>query len=207
MNIDKKNECKNHKWIPLLGINEGKNVPTSLFTCLKCGDLKVGRRTIKISKYRMDMGELPIYQLQEMRLMNPPTADHTASGLVVTATVDTDVSAVGVPLFMNSSGHLEATDADLDSKSPCMALALETGSGGKRVLVHGVLKTSNWNWTIGNGKANLVYISTATGTLLQHTDMLAGVTGEDDVIQPVGWVLSSTSMYFSPSMIYLTHAA
>ena len=99
------------------------------------------------------------------------------------------------------------TDADFDTKSPCLALALETGTGSKKVLVHGVLKTSNWNWTIGNGKANLVYISTATGALIQHAGMLAGVTGEDDVIQPVGWALASNCIYFSPSMIYLTHAA
>jgi len=206
MNTDK-NECKNHKWIPLLGFDKGKNIPTSLFTCLKCGDLKVGERTIKISQYRMDMGGLPIYQLQEMRL-KPLTADNTASGLVVTATVDTNAVGIGAPLFMAADGHLETVNADSDTTSPCVALALETGTGiDKRVLVHGILKTSNWSWVIGNGKANLVYISTVTGVLLQHSAMLTGVTGEDDVIQPVGWALSSTSMYFSPSMIYLTHAA
>lgn len=200
-----KSECKNHKWIPLLGVDKGKNIPTSLFTCLKCGDLKVGEHTIKMSIHRMDMGQLPIYQLQEMRLMNPPTTDHTASGLVVEVIVDTNVPTVGVPLFMNSSGHLEATDADFDTKSPCVALALETGNGSKRVLVHGVLKTGNWGWTMGNGIANLIYVSATTGTLVQHDDMITELTDENDVIQPVGWALSTISIYFSPSMIYLTH--
>lgn len=197
-------ECKNHKWIPLLGVDKGKTVSTSLYTCLKCGDLKVGERTIKISKNRMDMGELPIYQIQEMRLMNPPTANNTASGLVVTATVDSNVSLVGTPLFMASDGHLEATDADSGSSSPCVALALETGSGSKRVLVHGVLKTNNWNWTMGNGTANLIYVSTTTGALTQ-SGQPDFPSGTDSVIQPVGWALASDCAYFSPSMIYLTH--
>ena len=105
-----KSECKNHRWIPLLGVDKGKSIPTSLFTCLKCGDLRVGKHTIKMSRFRMDMGELPIYQLQEMRLMNPPTADNTASGLVVTATVDTNAEGIGAPLFM----------AAMEQSPPCL---------------------------------------------------------------------------------------
>lgn len=200
-----KSECKNHKWIPLLGVHKGKNISTSLFTCLKCGDLRVGEKTIKISRFRMDMGGLPIYQLQEMRLMNPPTADNTASGLVVAATVDTNAEGIGAPLFMAADGHLDTADADSSTSSPCVALALETETGSKRVLVHGILKTSNWSWTMGDGKANLIYVSTTTGTLVQHADMLTGITGTDDVIQPVGWALASNCIYFSPSVLYLTH--
>ena len=199
-----KNECKNHKWIPLLGLDKGKNIPTSLFTCLKCGDLKVGERTIKISQYRMDMGELPIYQLQEMRLMNEPSSDTTASGLVVTATVDTNAEGIGAPLFMALDGHLDTAEAEESTTSPvtspCVALALETGTGSKRVLLHGVLRRDAWNWTTGPGTSSLIYLSTTTGTLTQTQP-----TGADDVIQPVGWALSDDCIYFSPSMIYLTH--
>ena len=45
-------ECE---WISLLGKKEGTTImPTFLFTCLKCGNLKVGRHTIKISRHRLD---------------------------------------------------------------------------------------------------------------------------------------------------------
>ena len=195
-----KSECKNHKWIPLLGVDKGKSIPTSLFTCLKCGDLKVGKYTIKMSRYRMDMGELPIYQLQEMRLMNEPTSDTTASGLVVTATVDTNNEGIGAPLFMALDGHLDTADADAATSSPCVALALETGTGSKRVLLHGVLRNDAWDWTTGPGTSSLIYVSTTVGALTQ-----AQPTGTDDVIQPVGWALTDDCVYFSPSMIYLTH--
>lgn len=49
-----------HKWIPLLGKVGEKDVSTLLFTCLKCGELKVGTKTIRISRYRLDMDGKPI---------------------------------------------------------------------------------------------------------------------------------------------------
>lgn len=194
-----KQECTTHKWIPLLGMNRGKTVPTSLFTCLKCGDLKVGVTTIKISRFRLDMGELPIYNAAAIRLMNPPTADLTVSGLIVTATVDTNAQGIGAPLFMALDGNLDTANATTSATSPCVALALETGTGSKKILVHGVLRNDAWNWTRGPGSASLIYVSTTTGTLTQTVP-----SGIDQVVQPVGWALSADSMYFSPSMIYLT---
>lgn len=195
-----KAECNNHKWIPLLGNDNGKNVPTSLFTCLRCGDLKVGTQTIKISRFRLDMGELPMNNVAAIKLMNEPTVDATASGLIVSATVDTNAEGIGAPLFMAADGHLDTADADSSTTSPCVALALETGTGSKKILVHGILRLDSWNWTIGPGSASLIYISTTTGTLTQTQP-----SGTDDVIQPVGWALSDDCIYFNPSMIYLTH--
>ena len=193
-------DCNNHKWIPLLGMNKGKSVPTSLFTCLKCGDMKVGTQTIKISRFRLDMGELPINNAATIQLMNEPTADTTASGLIVTATVDTNAEGIGAPLFMAADGHLDTADADSNTTSPCVALALETGTGSKKILCHGVLRRDAWTWTTGPGSASLIYISTTTGTLTQTQP-----SGADDIIQPVGWALSDDSIYFAPSLIYLTH--
>lgn len=198
--ITEKTDCKNHEWIPLLGFNKGKGVPTSLFTCLKCGDLKVGATTIKISQYRLDMGELPINKVAGINLMNPPTADVTHSGLVVTATVDTNAQGIGAPLFIAADGNLDTANASASTTSPCVALALETGTGSKKILVHGVLRRDAWNWTIGPGTSSLIYVSTTVGTLTQTKP-----SAINQVIQPVGWALSADSIYFSPSMIYLTH--
>ena len=195
-----KKECVKHKWIPLLGIDKKKSVPTSLFTCLKCGDLKVGEQTIKISRFRLDMGELPINSVAGIKLMNPPTVDTTASGLIVTATVDTNAEGIGAPLYMAANGHLVTANASTNSTSPCVALAMDTGTGSKRVLLHGVLRVDAWNWTTGPGTSSLIYVSTTTGTLTQTKP-----SGTDQVIQPVGWGLSADSIYFTPSMIYLTH--
>jgi len=52
-------ECQ-HKWVPLLAKYKGKIISVSAKVCLKCGDLKIGTQTIKISRFRLDMGSLPI---------------------------------------------------------------------------------------------------------------------------------------------------
>ncbi len=200
-------DCIKHKWIPLLGVDKKKTVPTFLFTCLKCGDLKVGTQTIKISRFRMDMGELPINSVAAINLMNPPTTDLTASGLIIKAYVLTNSQGIGAPLYMDVNGNLIEADATTSATSPCVALAMDTGDGGiKRVLVHGILTKSTWSWTTGPGTASLIYVDTfihggnTAGKLTQTRP-----SGTDEVIQPVGWALSATSIYFAPSMVYLTH--
>jgi hypothetical protein len=203
-------DCVEHKWIPLLGRDKRKSVPTFLFTCVHCGDLKVGTRTIKISRYRMDMGELPINSVAAINLMNPPTADpddltaSAASGLIIKATVATNDIGVGAPLYMNSSGQLQSANADTSATSPCIALAIDAGTGAdKRVLVHGVFRLNSWNWTTGPGTASLIYLETSTG-IKPLTQTKPSAT--DQVIQPVGWALNANCIYFNPSMIYMTHS-
>lgn len=198
--MKEKRTCAKHKWIPLLGQHKNKSVPTALFTCLNCGDMKIGTQTIKISRYRLDMGELPINSVAGINLMNPPTADLTASGLIITATVDTNAQGIGAPLFMAADGHLDTADADGSTTSPCVALAMETGTGSKKILVHGILRVDSWNWTTGPGDASLIYVSNSVGTLTQTRP-----SATDSVIQPVGWALTADVIYFSPSMMYITH--
>lgn len=193
-------DCKKHKWIPLLGNDKGKSVPTFLFTCLKCGDLKVGTQTIKISRFRMDMGELPINSVAGIQLMNVPSNNLTASGLIISATVDTNSQGIGAPLYMAANGHFITASASANTTSPAVALALETGTGTKKVMVHGILRVDSWSWTTGPGDASLIYVSTSTGVLTQTQP-----SGTDNVIQPVGWALTSHAVYFSPSMMYITH--
>jgi len=183
-----------------LGQDKDKSVPTFLFTCLNCGDLKVGTQTIKISRFRLDMGELPINSAAAINLMNPPSVDATASGLIIKASVTVNSQGIGAPLYMSAGGNLIEADATTSATSPCVALAMDTGTGLKRVLVHGVLRLDAWNWATGPGTASLIYVNTIAGTLTQTQP-----SGTDEVIQPVGWALSPDSIYFAPSMIYLTH--
>ena len=196
--MNKEHKCR-HRWIPLLGRVGKKDIPTALFTCLSCGEMKVGRRTIRISNSRLDMGGHTIFA-GNISLKNEPAADVTASGLIITATVDTNAEGIGAPLYMAADGHLDTADADATTTAPCVALALETGTGSKKILVHGVLRVDAWNWTIGPGNASLIYVSTTVGTLTQTQP-----SGADDVVQPVGWALTDDCIYFSPSMIYFTH--
>ena len=120
--------------------------------------------------------------------------------MIIIATVDTNAEGIGAPLFMAADGHFDTADADGSTTSPAVVLALETGTGSKKVLVHGILRHDDWNWTTGPGKVGLIYVSTTVGTLTQTQP-----SGTDDVIHPVGWALSDDVIYFTPSMIYFTH--
>ncbi|MBI2634976.1 MAG: DUF2190 family protein [Parcubacteria group bacterium] len=142
-------ECKNHEWIPLLGINKGKGVVTSLFTCLKCGDLKVGEQTIKISQYRLDMGELPINNVLGIKLVESPTANQTASGLIVSMTYGESIT-LGDLLYFKSDEKVYKADANGASTYPVAGLALATASSGSNnVLLHGIYRDSV-KWTGGS---------------------------------------------------------
>ena len=133
-------------------------------------------------------------------VIKTPTADVTGMGIIRTLTVDTNAEGIGAPLFMAADEHLDTADADAVASMPCIALALETGIGAKKVLLWGTIRVDAWNWTIGPGELSLIYVSTTVGTLTQTKP-----TGADDVIQPVGWAISADEMMFMPSMMWITH--
>lgn len=202
--MTEKTECNNHKWIPLLGMNKGKSVPTSLFTCLKCGDLRVGATTIKISKFRLDMGELPINNVLGIKLVESPTTNQTASGLIVSMAYGESITLGDVLYF--TSETVKKADADGASTYPVMGLALATASSGSNnVLLHGVYKDST-KWTGGTALAvgGVCYLAKATaGGITQNINDLSVI---NDVIQVVGIATHTDTIYFNPSADYLTHA-
>jgi hypothetical protein len=136
----------------------------------------------------------------QIQLKFEPGSDDTASGLIISATVDTNAEGVGAPLMMAADGHFDTADASVSTTSPALALALETGTGTKKVLLHGVMRNDGWAWTTGPGKLSLIYLSLTLGTLTQTQP-----SATDEVVQPVGWALSDDCMYFCPSLIYFTH--
>lgn len=62
----KEDVCK-HQWASLMA-QRGKKIIAvpSAKICLKCGLLKVGTRTIRISRFRLDMGNLPIKNVSKV---------------------------------------------------------------------------------------------------------------------------------------------
>ena len=128
-----------------------------------------------------------------------PGSDDTGSGLIITATVDENTTGVGNALSMGADGHFEDADYNSVDDMPCLALALETDTGSKKVLLFGVMRNDDWNWTLGEGAAGLIYVGTG-GALTQSKP-----TGADDVVQPVGYALSDDCIFFCPSMLWITH--
>jgi hypothetical protein len=62
--------CK-HQWANLLVAKDGKIIPVStLKICLKCGELKIGKKTIRLSKSRLDMDGKPIRNVSQIDISN-----------------------------------------------------------------------------------------------------------------------------------------
>lgn len=144
-------------------------------------------------------GELDLNS-KNMVFVLEPGADATAEGLIATVTVDTNTNGIGSPLALATDGHFDDADADSSANCGSIVLALETGTGSKKVLFMGIMRVDAWNWTLGTGKANLVYLSTTAGTLTQTQP-----SGTDDVVQPVGWAITDDCIFFNPSLEYFTH--
>ena len=117
------------------------------------------------------------------------SSNQTSSGFIVTATVDTNGTGFGAALYMASDGNFDETDADAAATMPCRALALESGTGSKKILLQGFIRNDSWNWTVGGD----LYISTTTGAMTQTAP-----SGSGDQVQKVGFAWTADIVYFSP---------
>ena len=199
--IKETKDCDVHAWIPLLGFDKQKIVvPTSLFTCLKCGDLKVGIQTIKISRYRLDMGDLPIKSVSTVGINESLASDHTASGIIVSMTAGESL-VFGDIVYFKVGGKCWKADATNGSAAyPAMGMAIATISADAAgdILLNGTARDDSWaSLTVGG----VLYLSKTAGTMTQS---YAAYT-TDDVIQVLGIATNATRIYFNPSSDYLTH--
>ena len=107
-------------------------------------------------------------------------------------TVDANATGIGAALVVSADGNLDEADADADATMPCFALALEAGTGTKKVLLRGFITDTGWNWTTVGAP---IYISTTTGAL---TD--TAPAGSGDYVQRVGIATHADRLFFLPSL-------
>ncbi|MDO8571497.1 MAG: hypothetical protein Q7R79_02365 [bacterium] len=194
-------DCTAHTWIPLLGFDKAKIVvPTALFTCLRCGDLKVGTETIKISRFRLDMGDLPIKSVSTVGIKEPLAVDHTASGIIVSMTAGENLVFGNIVYFKSGGKCWKANATSGSAAYPAMGMAIASISADAAgdILLHGTARDDSWaTLTVGG----VIYLSKTAGAIIQS---YAGYT-TDEVIQVLGIATNATRMYFNPSPDYLTH--
>jgi len=118
-----------------------------------------------------------------------PAGDLTTSGIIVTATVDTNATGFGAALYMAADGNFDEADADASTTMPCRALAAETGTGSKKVILQGFIRKNAWAWTPGSD----LYIDITTGALT-HT----APSGTGDQVQKVGFAWTADIIYVNP---------
>jgi hypothetical protein len=81
---------------------------------------------------------------------------------------------------------------------PIMALALESGTGTKQILLNGYARDDAWDWTPGA----LVYAGLTTGSLVQG-DPASIFTTTGDQVQVVGYAVTSDILFFAPSWVLI----
>lgn len=123
-----------------------------------------------------------------------PAVDLTGNGLLTSVTVDANATGIGAALFLASDGNYEEADADAAATMPCVALALETGTGNKKILLQGYIRRDTWTWTPGG----LIYVSPATGALTQTIPSSAG-----QQVQIVGYATKSNTLFFNPNLMLI----
>ena len=71
-------------------------------------------------------------------------------------------------------------------------MALESGTGVRKVLLQGFARDDTWNWTPGD----IIYMSTTDGALTATAP-----SGTGDQVQVVGIATHADRIYFNPSYV------
>ncbi len=127
-----------------------------------------------------------------------PDTDHTGNPLVVVDTVGENVVA-GEVLYPKNDGKYWKADADQASTMPGVVLAMEDilADASGRLLHEGYYRDDSWTWVLGDGEANLLFVHTTAGAMVQLANQPAGL---GDQVQVLGYAKAATIIYFRPSL-------
>jgi hypothetical protein len=119
-------------------------------------------------------------------------SDDTCNGDIITDQVDANSFGQWAALHIDTDGNWIEADADGATTMPCLGLAVESGTGSKKILLRGFVRNDGWSWgTVGGA----IYVSTTAGGLTQTAP------GSGKQVQIVGWAMSATIIYFCPDNI------
>ena len=126
--------------------------------------------------------------------LDPAPAANMASGITSSVVVDENTLGFAAALYVATDGNYEMANATDISTMPCVALAVETGTGTKKILHQGYATKDNWNWTVGG----IIYISTTDGVLTQDFP-----TATSNQVQVIGYATAANKIFFSPNFMLI----
>jgi uncharacterized protein (TIGR02145 family) len=146
------------------------------------------------SDKRVGFGVRCMKDVVDKTIISNPVNDLSGNGVVTYGTVDVNSTGFGAALFIAADGNYEEADADATTTMPCVALALETGTGNKKILLQGYIRNNSWTWIPGS----LIFISPTSGILTQTRPSVAG-----QQVQIVGYAVKSNTMFFNPNLMLI----
>lgn len=123
-----------------------------------------------------------------------PASDHTGTGIVISQTVNANSYGIASCLVLNSSGTWDEADADNESTVGRLAMALETSTGTKNILLKGIMRNDTWNFT----KGAQLFVSATVGEITETAPSTSG-----QFVQVVGYALTEDVIIFDPSPDYM----
>lgn len=126
--------------------------------------------------------------------VEPVPENNAVSGITSTAIVDTNTVGFAAALYIGSDGNYSMAKATGLNRMPCVALAVEPGTGDKKILLEGYVRNDAWNWTVGK----LIFVSLTDGVLTQAVPTATG-----SQVQIVGYATHANRMYFSPNLMLI----
>jgi len=129
-------------------------------------------------------------EINSLELDSTPTTNQTGHGTIVSATVDVNTNGFGNAMHLDTDGNWVDARANSATTMPCQAIALESGTGTKKLLLLGPVRNDSWNWTVGAP----IYASDTTAGLFTQTIP----AGSGDQVQIVGYALSADVIFFNP---------
>jgi len=104
----------------------------------------------------------------------------------------------GAALYQKSDGEYAEADADAAATMPCTRLALETGTGSKKVLLPGgYIRNDAWAWTT---KGAWLFVSVTQGALSES------LPGSGKYAQAVAEIKTADIIFFNPSSMQVKAA-
>ena len=106
--------------------------------------------------------------------------------------VDWNDTGFACPLHVKTNGHFEqCSAASGTSRMPCIALALEEGTGYRKVLWNGIIRKDSWSWTPGD----IIYVSTVDGALTNTKPTISG-----SWVQVIGVAIATNVINFNSGL-------
>ncbi len=130
----------------------------------------------------------------------PLLADETGSGFTKLVTVGENV-VTGEVLYPKADGKYWKADASAGATMPAVYLVLDATIDADAtgvVLAWGDYRNDDlFDWTPGDGEANLLFVDVNAGALVQLAGQPAGA---GDQVQVVGWIVNANQICFRPSL-------
>lgn len=129
---------------------------------------------------------------EDIYIKDFPVLNQTAQGMTSGRIVDVNTVGVGAAMYIAADGNYENAEASSMATMPCVAIALNSATGGVEApfLKQGYYRDDSWAWTPGG----IIYVSTTTGLFTQTPP-----SGSGEIVQNVGIAESPTVIYFNPS--------